>query len=276
VDPNAFRNRDRAGQTSQADVYWRRRFFVLTALLGVVALMFWAFSGSGGGQRGSAASRKPGAAKPGGAAPAAYGSAAARSPAPPAAPPSAPASASPSPSASPSASSSASPAAPAGKGANAGNGKSAAAVAEDTGRPAPCPAADVVLSVFASKASYSAHELPRFQIDAVSTDAAACTFEAGPAALHLVIRSGSHVVWDSAACLRNAGARTDTLQRGVPAFVPVTWDRLLSGRGCGSRRAHARPGRYVAVAEEAPRQARGARHAHGSTLTSQPLSFELR
>ena len=255
-------------------MYWRRRFFVLTALLGVVALMFWAFSGSGGGQRGSAASRKPGAAKPGGAAPAAYGSAAARSSAPTAAPPSAPVSASPS--ASPSASSPAAPAAPAGKGAKAGNGTRTAAVAGDTGRPAPCPAADVVLSVFASKASYSARELPRFQIDVVSTDAAACTFEAGPAALHLVIRSGSHVVWDSAACLRNAGARTDTLQRGVPAFVPVTWDRLLSGRGCGSRRAHARPGRYAAVAEEEPQQARGARHAHGSTLTSQPLSFELR
>lgn len=249
-------------------MYWRRRFFVLVAGLGMVALLFWAFSGPGGGQHSSATARTSGAAQPGGGAggpvPAAYGSTAASPPAGDTASPSASPSASVSPSASPSAS--------AGKDKNAGKDTSTAAKAK--GRPAPCPAADIVLSLFTSKTSYSAHETPEFRIDVVSTDAAACTFGTGPADLHLVIKSGSSVVWDSAACPHSAGTRAAdtqavTLQRGVPASVPVTWDRLLSSHGCGSRQDPARSGTYVAVAESIQKTQDG-------TLDSQPLTFGLR
>lgn len=245
MDPNAVRRGNRASRTNEADLYWRRRFVALAAVVAVVGLLVWAMSGPGKGSSHQAAS--PGHGN--GQSQAAYGKTA--SPA-----------ATPSSSASPSVSASGL-ATGRGKRARARPSASAPASQAPTRPGLPCPASGIVLSLFTAKTSYSAHELPKFQIDVVSTDPAECTFNTAPAALNLVVKSKTGVAWTSAACTRKSHAQTQKLRRGVPSVTSVTWSRRLSADGCGKAQAYARPGKYVAV-------------ARSGKLTSPPKSFEIK
>lgn len=245
MDPNAVRRGNRAGRTTEADVYWRRRFVALAAAVAVVGLLIWAVSGSGGG----ASHRTAGPGRGNGQSQAAYGQTAS-----PTASPTASHSATPSPSAS---------APAAGKGKHAKARPSASPSPAATGKHGSCLPSDVVLSLFTAKTSYSGHELPQFQIDVVSTGPAECTFDAGPAALRLVVKSEAGVAWTSDACVYKPSAKIEKLRRGVPLVMSVTWNRRLSGHGCGKEQAYAMPGKYVAVAQ-------------GGKLTSHSKAFEIR
>jgi hypothetical protein len=250
MNPNAPRSRSR---NVEADAYWRRRFCTLLAGLGVLGLLAWAFSGTVGGTP----HQGPGSGQSGAgnASAAAYGTAAPGLPASAAMTPTAP----PSGQASvflPASSRTRKPpaTAPAQTRTNKAKAKKNGAAGRG-GHAAPatagkhgCPARDIVLTLLTSKASYGPGEQPKFQIDIVSTDAAACTLNVGRASLRVLITSGSRADWDSGACLRGATARAESLRRGIPSVVSITWDRRLRAGGCSEPTVTAAHGRYAAMA----------------------------
>jgi hypothetical protein len=242
MDPNA--QRGRGDRTPGADAYWQRRFFTLVGGLAVIGLLVWAVSGVASGGKSSKSSS-------GGPSSAAYANTATGSPTPSAPVTSAPASPSPSvsPSASPSATATASPKATAA-------GKASAKAAAG---PVACPAADVVLTVTASQASYGAKDTPTFQVDIVSTNAATCTLATGPENLKLVILHGGTTAYNSAACVRGAPEHVISLRRGVPVVTSMTWNKQQqTASGCGSTVPAAANRTYSAVAQAGGAQSPGA------------------
>src|SRR6266536_3166024 len=197
---NTFRNQEERRPSS---TYWRRRFFALAGGLAIFALLAWSVSGAIGGvkvispaanvvtgnqhrQAGSGGPpARPGAAQaphpssapsprpsaPGGHHTAGHHTAGAR-PGGKARPAPRKASAWPKPPGGPTGSASPAP---------GGHG----------GRPRDCPPGSVVISLFASQASYPARGRPEFDVDVVSTGARTCTFNVGTKYLALVIKAGS-------------------------------------------------------------------------------------
>lgn len=218
---------DDGGDAGQPDAYWRRRVITLALGLGLLGILAWGFSGGGGKAAQSSPSAVQasalGTAVPGLGTPSA-------SPASPSATGASPA---PSASASPAARASTRPQ------------PSASAAASPQGR---CGPGSVVLSLFSGRPSYGPVQFPQFQIYAVSTTAASCSFD--PAQLQVQVMSSGRIVWDSADCTRSA-ARPVQLTRGVPVQASVTWDRSVTLPGCQVLATSARPGSYTVQARTA-------------------------
>ena len=236
--------------------------------LGVIGLMAWACSGVAGGNPASRSSRggrvsavaygSTAAGQPAGGQPGA--GAGASSPAS-SAPADVPGSASPgSPSASSASGAALSSPYPAASRRSAppaarGTGKNRAAQAAAGG--GTCSAADIVLTLVASKPSYGPRAQPRFHIEIVSTGATACAFDIGPASLRVVVTHGGEIVWNSGACPRDAASRVTRLRRGVPVAVSVVWNRTLTVAGCPTTVKAASQRTYVAVAQSGTAQSPG-------------------
>ena len=109
----------------------------------------------------------------------------------------------------------------------------------------------MVLSLFTSRTSYKAGQLPAFEVYAVSTASRACSFDVSPAKLHVLVMSSGRVIWDSADCTRGEPHRVAELSRGVPAHGSVTWNRTISLPGCVTLASSARPGNYQVQARDA-------------------------
>jgi len=126
----------------------------------------------------------------------------------------------------------------------------------------PCPAWDVVLSLFATQTAYSVRQTPEFQLDVVSTASSTCTFNVGAGHVVLRIAAGSQLVWTSAHCAEGQASQQIPLYRGVPAVVPIAWDELHPPAGCPVPGAAVSRGRYTATASDA-------------SLTSNTLAFRI-
>ena len=226
---------DQPKTPGQVNVYWRRRVIALAAGLGMLALVAWTVNGAlAGGPRqatdlSQTTSQHPGRPST----PPATSS--------PAASPGGTASATPSPTVTPTPSPSATGHAAA-KRHPAGRGRKTAAGASGA-----CPHAGLVLSLFSARHSYPAHAQPEFDVDVVSTASGRCSADLGASHLHVVIRSDGKQIWDSADCAGLA-PRATTLARGVPATVPITWNRKTSAPGCRAAHRAVRPGSYTATA----------------------------
>jgi hypothetical protein len=244
MDRDPYRDDDEEGEPA---TYWRRRALTLAAGLGVLGLLAWAMSG-GGGKSGT-----PNASASGSMSAAAY-----------------PGDTAPSVTASPSQSQGASAGATVpGLGSTTGTSGMPSATASgrspakkpaasttsstsssDSNAGGRCEASSIVLSLFGSQSSYSTGQDPKFSLDAVSTASGSCTFDVGPAQLHLVVMSSGRVIWDSADCAKASQAQTDRLSRGVPVQESFTWNRTITLPGCVTLASSARPGSYTAQVTE--------------------------
>jgi hypothetical protein len=218
-----------AGPMPQS-VYWRRRAVALVAVLAILSLIAWAFSGAlGSGALGSAdhagsggtsnsgtsnSGGSDGGGSDGGASTGDGGS----------------------------------DSGGAGGSSNGQRAAGAAIGAAAAGRVRACPSGAVVLSVFASQPAYIGAQLPEFTVDVVGTARSTCTFDVGARHVALVIRSGSHRVWSSADCAAGTGSLRSDLQRGVPTVIPISWNRQASVPGCTAPAAPAAAGTYTATA----------------------------
>ena len=149
----------------------------------------------------------------------------------------------------PGASASASASARAARGAAAANAAAGPASGVEPG--GGCAPNAIVLSVFTSKTSYHAGQYPVFEVYAVSTASRACTFNLGPAKLHVLVSSSGRVIWDSADCTRGRPNKRAELRRGVPAQESLSWNRTISLPGCVTVASSARPGPYQVQAKDA-------------------------
>jgi hypothetical protein len=234
----AFRNQAQK-RAPRSATYWRRRFLALVAGFGALSLVAWAFSGAlAVGKTGPPAPASRVSSHP------------VVHTSPGTASPSSPASASPAASA------------PA-----RGREPSAAARARRARRRAratvrdhpvklpitarrACRPADVVLSLFLSQDRYGPGQLPVFDVDVVSTSRRTCTFNVGPKFLAVVVTAGGDRVWSSADCVAGAGSLVTDLVKGVPAVLPISWDRQTSAPGCFVPATGAHAGTYRAAASD--------------------------
>jgi hypothetical protein len=226
---------DQPKTPGQVNVYWRRRVIALAAGLGMLALVAWTVNGAlaGGPRQATDLSQTTSQHRGRPSTPPATSS--------PAASPGGTASATPSPTVTPTPSPSATGHAAA-KRHPAGRGRKPAAGASGA-----CSHAGLVLSLFSARHSYPARAQPEFDVDVVSTASGRCSADLGPSHLHVVIRSDGKQIWDSADCAGLA-PRATTLARGVPATVPITWNRKTSAPGCRAAHRAVRPGSYTATA----------------------------
>jgi hypothetical protein len=114
----------------------------------------------------------------------------------------------------------------------------------------PCPAGDVVLSVFSSQASYSLRQTPAFEVDVVSTGGRSCSFDIGARHVLLEISAGKQQIWTSAQCAEGQASLVTKLRRGVPTVVPIAWNGQHSSPGCPVPGAPAAAGTYTATASD--------------------------
>jgi hypothetical protein len=120
------------------------------------------------------------------------------------------------------------------------------------GRPASrsCPVGDVVVSLTATQASYSAWQQPQFAVDVESVASYPCSFDVGAAHVVLQISAGPGQVWTSANCAEGEASQPTTLRRSVPTVVPMTWDEQYSSAGCPVPGRAAPAGSYTARATD--------------------------
>jgi hypothetical protein len=225
------------------DVYWRRRVFALTGAIGALVLIAWTINGALGG-----AGNAQQAADTTHAGHHHHSGLAAAATTPPAVP-AAKATATPTPT--PTATATPRPTGSAGAKHNQArhSRNQAKQDAAGKGSAGACPRGAVVLSLFTTKYHYPGHQVPRFQLDVVSTAARPCSFDVGAKNVQLVIKvGGERRVWDSAACLGSRGHRMVQLTRGVPVVLQVSWDRKTAGASCGQPGPAAQPGTYTAIA----------------------------
>jgi hypothetical protein len=114
----------------------------------------------------------------------------------------------------------------------------------------PCPASDVVLSVFSSQASYSVRQSPEFEVDVVSVASQTCTFNIGARHVWLQIAAGPVKIWSSAECAEGEASLVTQLRRGVPTVVPIGWNGQISGARCPGPGTKAAAGSYAAMASD--------------------------
>ena len=235
---------------SAPDVYWRRRVFALTGAIGALALIAWTINGALGGA--GNAKQAADTTHTGHHSHSGLAAAAATSPAAPAT--SATPTPTPTATATPRPTRSASTKHSQAKHTQAKHTQNQAKQdAAGKGSAGACPRGSVVLSLFTAKYHYPAHQVPRFQLDVVSTAARPCSFDVGAKNVQLVIKAGGERrVWDSAACLGSRGHRMERLTRGVPAVLRVSWDRKTAGASCTQPGPAAGPGTYTAIARSGP------------------------
>jgi hypothetical protein len=213
------------GDRLPAGVYWRRRFLALLAGIAVLGILVWAVSGVISGNSTGSNTADVGHLSPGhGQGTRAPGQPTATTPGP------------------------------------GQPGRAVAAAAP--GGPPSCTPANVVISLFATGASYSKEQPAGFDVDVVSTAAGTCSFNVGPRYLALVVMAGQRRVWGSADCAPAPGSLVTYLARGVPVVLPFSWDLQTSSPGCAARAGQAGDGSYTATAA-----------ASGST--SNPVTFTL-
>jgi hypothetical protein len=126
-----------------------------------------------------------------------------------------------------------------------------------------CSAGHIVLSLFASQASYPAHADPQFTVDVVSTGRQACTFNVGATHLSLLIRTAAGRVWNSADCAAGRKSLPTDLVPGVPTVMPISWNRATSSPGCKVAASRVPAGFYAATASS-------------GTITSNKQIFRIR
>ena len=258
---NTFRNQE---ERRPASTYWRRRFFALAGGLAIFALLAWSVSGAVGGVKviSPAANVVAGhqhrpagsGARPGGPAPAT----APHQSASPSPQPSAPAgqhlarhhhAARPHPGRKARRAPRKAPTRPKRPARPTGSASPApGSQGSAHGRPRTCAPGSVVISLFASQASYPARGRPEFDLDVVSTGARTCTFNVGAKYLALVIKAGSVRVWSSADCLQGRKSLFTDLVKGVPTVLSISWDRRTSSPGCRLASSAVPAGLYTATA----------------------------
>jgi hypothetical protein len=228
--------------------YWRRRFVALVVGLTVLAVIAWAFSGAvDAGRRSPAAAGRgsPGqnahasGASPGSGLAGASLSATARQVTR---------------SSAPTLDRAAAPGNPA--------PGSPAQTPQSSAVPRACPPGAVVLSLFPSQDSYGRGQPPEFSVDVVSTLARICAVNVGPRFLGLVITEHGKRIWSSADCVAGQGSLLTGLARGVPAILPLSWDRQTSSPRCTLASREMPPGVFTAAAFD-------------GSLASNPVTFTL-
>jgi hypothetical protein len=214
--------RTRPARPSTA-TYWRRRFFVLATIIGVLTVLIWAVNGM---------LSVP--AAPSQAASSSHASTASSAPlrlsnvlpTP-----------SPTPTPTPT------PTRHSGKKRHASKQPPAAA-----GGSGACAPGSMTLRVSSPQYWYQSGVTPRFTVRAVSRAGHSCRFNMGTRFVAVVITTAQRHIWSSADCASGKASDVVVLDGGKPAVRHTSWNRKTSSPGCGGHSHLVLPGEYQVTA----------------------------
>lgn len=243
-------------RTRPADVstatYWRRRFFVLAATIGVLTVLAWAVNGmlsvpSSPSQAAGSPPATPASSSPAGL------SNVAPTPSP-----------TPSPTASRTAPSPHASKKPGGSSKKSGGGSKNADGAAGRGT---CSPGSITLRLSSPQYWYQTGASPRFTVRATGAGDP-CRFNVGTKFVSVVITAGGRHIWSSSDCASGDVSDVVVLAQGKPAVLHTSWNRKSSSPGCGASHL-VRPGEYKVTATAGRVQSKsvnvvlGAKGAHG-------------
>ena len=117
--------------------------------------------------------------------------------------------------------------------------------------PLECPDASILVTASTEQRSYPVGSNPTLTLAIENVGTSACIRDVGPKANELEITSGGYHVWSSDDCSASDKSKMTLLQPGDKVASSITWDGLLSSKGCPADPAKAKPGNYELIARNA-------------------------
>lgn len=114
--------------------------------------------------------------------------------------------------------------------------------------PLECPDASILVTAETDQRSYPVGSTPALTLAIENVGTAACIRDVGPKANELEITSGGYHVWSSDDCSASDKSKMTLLQPGDKVASSITWDGLLSSKGCPPDPAKAKAGNYEVTA----------------------------
>ena len=127
-----------------------------------------------------------------------------------------------------------------------------------------CAAETTAVVATADATSYALGATAKIGMTITNSGAAACTLDAGSAALELLVVSGEDRIWSSDDCQENAESRPTTVEPGEAGMLAssVEWTLVRSGEGCAKDLPALKAGTYQLT-------------ARAGEITSAPLVLQL-
>ena len=127
-----------------------------------------------------------------------------------------------------------------------------------------CAAETTAVVATADATSYALGATAKIGMTITNSGAAACTLDAGSAALELLVVSGEDRIWSSDDCQENAESRPTTVEPGEAGMLAssVEWTLVRSAEGCAKDLPALRAGTYQLT-------------ARAGEITSAPLVLQL-
>ena len=127
-----------------------------------------------------------------------------------------------------------------------------------------CAAETTAVVATADATSYALGATAKIGMTITNSGAAACTLDAGSAALELLVVSGEDRIWSSDDCQENAESRPTTVEPGEAGTLAssVEWTLVRSAEGCAEDLPALKAGTYQLT-------------ARAGEITSAPLVLQL-
>ncbi|MFL6115999.1 MAG: hypothetical protein ACJ786_32305 [Catenulispora sp.] len=128
----------------------------------------------------------------------------------------------------------------------------------------------LTLTLTSQSPAYANGDQPAFTVSVLNKGTADCDVDLGPKSLMLNVFSGSDRIWSSADCT-TGGADLRDISPGDVQTVTYTWNRIRSAPGCPAGGQPAKLGIYYGVVTLA-----AGTNAAAPAAQSQPKTFELK
>lgn len=135
--------------------------------------------------------------------------------------------------------------------------------ARPTGEPMGCADDAVLVTAQTDAATYRVGEGAVLTLGITNISDAPCLRDIGPKANELVITSGGYHVWSSDDCRAGKKSKVATLEPGERFVSTISWDGLMSRKGCPDISKTAKAGSYELV-------------GRNGNVMSDPTRFSLR
>jgi len=110
--------------------------------------------------------------------------------------------------------------------------------------PVACPNSSIQVAASTDKSSYRRGQDPVLTLSITNIGPVACTRDVGPKANSLTITSGGYHVWSSDDCGAGTTSKIKTLKPNKTLAVSITWDGMVTQKGCPNAGTPAKPGNY--------------------------------
>jgi hypothetical protein len=113
--------------------------------------------------------------------------------------------------------------------------------------PVDCVPSALLVEATTDSSTYRVGAKPVLTLTIENRGSVACLRDVGPKANELKIQSGGYHVWSSDDCNDSKKTKVVTLEPGDKSVSTITWNGVLSQKGCPKISTTAKAGRYVVI-----------------------------